>query len=301
MHTHARARMSILSFNPPSFLLGTNEIRGGKGLMMLGEKWRRKKGKDEHQSARKRRGRRGEERRESAILIGKKEHSIVKPRERMAQSEALHVASTREERERFSPARDSAFSERVFPLLHHGYNRTLSFATLQNGENLTNGLLSTCVPGVRGRSLHPIRGATFLSALGKIFAHLLRKRDQFAPSVHNGAVQEKSNRNKRRKLHGVTFPTRPKMFERIIRSLIKRTPVGNLFQQKRNGERLKQSAFRIAWNERHFPPCSFLFFRDCGKPGKMLGGMKIYWQYRDMVGRSWAEPGRSSSMKSTFA
>jgi len=101
----------------------------------------------------------GQERKESAILIGKKwEHSIVKPRERMAQSEALHVASTREERER-----DSRWlATRRFPSKFSHFfttakieNAILNLLPLYRPENLINGLLS-CIPDARDKSQHPI-------------------------------------------------------------------------------------------------------------------------------------------------
>jgi len=81
----------------------------------------------------------GEGRKEHAILIRKKsEYSIVKPRERVAQSEALHVASTRGERERFSLSSTRVFHSRAsfphFSTVATIERSTLSFATLQSGE-----------------------------------------------------------------------------------------------------------------------------------------------------------------------
>lgn len=100
---------------------------------------------------------------------------------------------SRRERDSRRGSRDSAFSERVFraSLQRLQSNVVLYLLPLYRTENLTNGLLSTCVPDARGKSLYPIRGATYLSAPREIFAHLLRKRDQFISSVHPGAVREK--------------------------------------------------------------------------------------------------------------
>lgn len=74
-----------------------------------------------------------------------------KPRERVVQSEALHVAWFKEKREReengrfaLASSRDSAFSvEQSFPAfpLQRTIERILSFVTLHRTRNLTNDLL----------------------------------------------------------------------------------------------------------------------------------------------------------------
>lgn len=101
-----QTRTSVLSFNPPSFPSERVRFEGKRTddaqREMEEEKGQRRASKCSKEM--------GQERRESAILIGKKwEHSIVKPRERMAQSEALHVASTREEREILAGSRLGVF------------------------------------------------------------------------------------------------------------------------------------------------------------------------------------------------
>lgn len=92
--------------------------------------------------------------------------------------------SVQEKRDSLS-ARDSAFSvERIFPPLHHGYNRmsyvVLYLLLLCRAKNLTNGLLPACVPEARSKSLHFIRDAI---SLEEIFAHLSHRRNQFTLSM----------------------------------------------------------------------------------------------------------------------
>lgn len=96
----------------------------------------------------------------------------MKLRERVAQSEALHVAWF-EEREIRS--RDSAFSvERVFLLLYHVYNRTLYFIFRHFTQSREfNKWIFTCL---RALSRDFDTRTTSLSVLEEIFAYLSHTR-----------------------------------------------------------------------------------------------------------------------------